>query len=58
MMLARLTAQGTAVGETALCDRCLTTADLTYFDADDTVTGHVDCSGNDALSCGRCGVAA
>lgn len=55
-MLARLTAEGVAAGETSLCAECLTTADLDFFDAPDCVTEHVDCSGNEALSCGSCGV--
>lgn len=54
-MLARLTGEGVAAGETALCAECLPVADMDFFDAEDCVTEHRDCTGNEALSCGYCG---
>lgn len=57
-MLARLTDEGVAAGETALCAHCLPTADLDFFDAPDCVTEHVDCTGNEVLACGACGAIA
>ena len=61
MMYARLTEEGTAAGETAICSRCFPRCPsevLDLLDADDVVTDFRDCSGNEALSCNVCGVPA
>lgn len=57
-MYARLDDQGTAIGESALCAPCLQRPEHRAFaDAPDSVGEHMDCSGNDALSCVICGTA-
>ena len=58
-MYARLTREGVAASETAVCGRCIRSASneqIRTLYADDTVTGFEDCSGNEALSCQLCGV--
>lgn len=58
-MHARLDNQGTAIGESALCADCLSAHKVNpAFDTTDSVTGHEDCSGNEALTCCACGVGA
>lgn len=57
-MYARLDDQGTAIGESALCALCLQNSEHRAFaDASDSVSEHVDCSGNEALACVICGTA-
>lgn len=56
-MHARLSEQGTAIGESALCPTCFPDPKHRAFaDASDSVSEHVDCSGNEALSCVICGI--
>lgn len=56
-MYARLTKDGTACAETALCDQHLDRAGefLSEDRVEPGVTAHVDCSGNEMLSCQVCG---
>jgi hypothetical protein len=60
-ILARLTADGTAAAETAVCwghrESSAPVVDL-VAPAESTVTGLVNCSGNDQLSCIVCGAMA
>jgi hypothetical protein len=57
-MYARLTDQGTAICETAVCAECLASvgnAAIEDLNAPDATGEHVDCSGNEALECQLCG---
>lgn len=54
-MTARVTKQGTAISESALCAPCVTPENEAQFTADDATGERVDASGNEALSCQSCG---
>ncbi len=54
-IFARLTAQGTAAAETAVCEDH---KDVEIPADDDVIDGLVDCSGNDQLECQVCGAVA
>lgn len=54
-LFAHVDEQGTALSVTALCTDCEAHAGESMFWDQDAVGERVDCTGNDALDCQRCG---